>query len=318
MSKTGGLTVLPEPSPFEGRITDYLDEKRAAGSSRKTLAVYADTLREVLLPYCREVGVTEPTALTPRHLNALAAGLLDGTRSRSGRPLAKPSVDSYARTVNTFLEWLAKQGEAPAARVQRQRLPRRVVETLSREDIRALEDAAPNERDKLIIRVLADTGIRLGELLGLTSQDVRQEPGRKWYLKVRGKGDKERMVPIQPALAARLDRYAKRTRKDSASDRLLLGNRRRGRTGEYEPLTDSGTQQMIRGLGLDVLGRRVYPHLFRHSFVTEQLRRGMTPSLVARIVGHSSLAMVDQVYQHLTVSDAHEALMRTLMAEERR
>ena len=52
--------------------------------------------------------------------------------------------------------------------------------------------------------------------------------------------------------------------------------------------------------------------------MTEQLRRGMTPTLVARIVGHSSLAMVDQVYQHLTVVDAHDALMRTLTEEARR
>jgi integrase len=75
---------------------------------------------------------------------------------------------------------------------------------------------------------------------------------------------------------------------------------------------------MIRELGLDVLERRLYPHLFRHSFVTEQLRRGMQPNLVAKIVGHTSLAMIDQVYQHLTVTDAHEALMRSLMGEGRR
>ena len=320
MTKASGLTVVPEASPFEARISDYLDEKRAAGVSRKTIEIYAYSLREVLLPYCRRAGITEPAALTARHLTALNLGLLDGTGSRSGRPLSKPTVDSYARTINTFLEWLGRQGEgeAPAARVQRQRLRRRVVDTLSREDIRALEDAAATERDKLIIRVLADTGIRLGELLGLTPGAIRQEPGRKWYLKVLGKGDKERLIPIQPSLAARLDRYAKRTRKPAYSERLFVGNRRNWRSGEFEPLTESGVQQMLRNLGQDVLGRRVHPHLFRHSFVTEQLRRGMTPSLVAQIVGHSSLAMVDQVYQHLTVTDAHEALMRSLMREEGR
>ena len=315
MSKSGELTVVPEPSALEARITDYLDEKRAGGRSRKTIAVYTDLLREVLLPYCQKVGIREPAELTTRHLNALSVGLLDGTGSRSGRPLSKASVDSYARTINAFLEWLGKQGEASSARVQRQRLPRRVVDTLSREDIRALEDAASTERDKLIIRILADTGMRLGELLGLVGDAVRQEPGRKWYVKVLGKGGEERMVPILPGLASRIDRYARRTRKESASDLLFLGNRRSWRSGEYEPLTESGTEQMIRDLGLDVLGRRVYPHLFRHSFVTEQARRGMQPGLVAKIVGHKSLAMIDEVYQHLTVSDAHEALMRSLMDE---
>jgi integrase len=319
VTKAAALTPVPGVSPLEALITDYLEEKRAAGLSRRTLAVYADVLREVLLPYCRRAGIADPAELTAPHLNAVANGLLDGTGARSGRPLSKPSVASYARTINVFLGWLARQGEAPPARVQKPRLPRRVVDTLSREDIRALEDAAASERDKLIIRILADTGIRLGELLGLSATDsLREQPGRKWYLKVRGKGDRERLVPILPSLAARIDRYARRTRKESASELLFLGTRRSPRTGEYEPLSESGTQQMIRDLGLQVLHRRVHPHLFRHSFVTEQLRRGMTPSLVAQIVGHSSLAMIDQVYQHLTVSDAHAALMRSLMADRER
>jgi integrase len=147
-----------------------------------------------------------------------------------------------------------------------------VVDVLSREDIRALEDAAPTERDKLIVRILADTGVRLGELL--TADPLRQEPDRKWYLKVRGKGDKERMVPIQPGLATRIDRYARRTRKESPSGTLFLGNRRSPKTGEYEPLTASEAAHLIRDLGQDVLKRRVHPHLFRHSFVTEQRHSG--------------------------------------------
>jgi hypothetical protein len=110
VSKSDGLTLVPEASALETWITDYLDEKRAAGCFRKTLAVYTDLLREVLLPYCRRAGLTEPAELTARQLNALSAGLLDGSGTRSGRPLAKASVASYARTINAFLAWLAKQG----------------------------------------------------------------------------------------------------------------------------------------------------------------------------------------------------------------
>jgi integrase len=181
VSKSDGLTLVPEASALETWVTDYLDEKRAAGCSRKTLAVYTDLLREVLLPFCRRAELTEPAELTARQLNALSAGLLDGSGTRSGRPLAKASVASYARTINAFLAWLAKQGEAPGAHMQKPKLPERVVETLSREDIRALEDAASTERDKLIIRILADTGVRLDELLRLKADSVRLEPGRKWY-----------------------------------------------------------------------------------------------------------------------------------------
>jgi integrase len=310
------LTLVSPPSLLQDRVTDFLNEKRAAALSRRSIAAYTDVLGAVLLPFCQRSGITEPGQIGARELNALSAGLLDGTGSRSGRPLSKPSVASYARTINVFLEWLTKQGETVSSRVQKPRLPKRVVDVLSRQDIRALEDAAPTERDRLIVRILADTGMRLGELLGMSTDPLRQEPGRKWYLKVWGKGDKERMVPIQPGLATRIDRYARRTRKESPNDRLFLGNRRSARTGEYEPLTGSGAEQTIRDLGEEVLRRRVYPHLFRHSFVTQQARQGMHPLLVAKIVGHESMAMINEVYAHLETSDAHDALMKSLLSQD--
>ncbi|MGA2283753.1 MAG: site-specific integrase [Candidatus Dormibacteria bacterium] len=206
---------------------------------------------------------------TATHLNGLVSGLLNGTGSRSGRPLAKQSVDTYARTINGFLGWLGKRGEAPSARAQRPRLPYRVLE----------------------------------------AQPGGDHPGRRWYLKVRGKGEKERMVPIAPGLASRLDRYVKRTRRQSAYPNLFPGTRRGRGTMEYEPLTKSGAEQLIRDLGLDVLSGRVYPHLFRHSFITRCAQRGLRETDVANIVGHSSLRMIHDVYEHLTVSDTHDALM---------
>jgi site-specific recombinase XerD len=316
--KSASLSLVPPASGLTDRVTDFLNEKRAAALSRRTVAQYTDVLREVLLPFCRGAGITEPSQITAAQLNALSAGLLDGTGTRSGKALSKASVASYARAINVFLGWLAKEGETGNARVQKPRVKKQLRDTLSREEIRALEDAAPNERDKLIVRVLGDTGMRVAELLGLDLDCVRQEPGRKWYLKVLGKGDKERMVPITPGLAARIERYAQRTRKEAPSDRLFLGNRRHPESGQYEPFTESGCEQMISDLGAQVLNRRVYPHLFRHSFITEQLRRGMTPVLIAQIVGHESLTMIMEVYQQLTVTDAHEALMKSLLSEKDR
>ena len=269
MSKSDGLAV---PSALETCITDYLGEERAAGRSRETLAVCTHVLQEVLLPFCRQSGITEPDQLPPRELSTLLSGLADGTGSRSGRPPSTLSVARYARTINLFLAWVAKRGAAGASRAQKPRLPGPGAEALSRDDLRALEDAAPSERDKLIICLLADTGMRFGELL--TADPLRQEPDRKRYLKVRGKGDRERMVPIQPGLATRIERYARRARKESPSGPLFLGNRRSPKTGEYEPLTASEAAHLIRDLGQDVLKRRVHPHLVRRSFVTEQWHSG--------------------------------------------
>lgn len=66
----------------------------------------------MLLRYCVRSGIDEPSQLTDRHMKELTDGLLDGTGSRSGRPLAKATVHSYVRAINTFLAWAKDSGEA--------------------------------------------------------------------------------------------------------------------------------------------------------------------------------------------------------------
>ncbi len=277
--------------------------------------IYRDALEGVLLPYCSRTGVTEPAELTDRHMKELTDRLLDGTGSRSGRPLAKPTVHSYVRAINTFLVWVKDSGGAVGARAQRPKLERRILAVLTRKEIGSMEDAAALERDKLIVRTLADSGIRLGELLKLTPDDILTE-GRRHFLRVQGKGSRDRKVPTSPALAQRLKRYAQHTRRESASTRLFQTQKRSPRSGEYAALTESGVQQMIRLLAQDAgITKRVYPHLFRHSFITWQLESGLNPILLSRIVGHESLTMINQVYAHVTMDAAYDALMKALLAD---
>jgi len=322
--------VRQQPGAFAQLIHDYLQEKRAAGASPRTVGHYKEVLEEVLVPFCADAGVANPAELTNAHLNDLGAGHLDGTRSRSGRPISKATVHSYMRAINSFLAWAKTQGEGSAARGRLPSMRKRVLDTLSREEIQQLEDAAQSERDKLIVRVLADTGLRLGELLALRPADIRMEAG-KHMLKVPGrerasragawvggKGDQERLVPIAPTLARRLRRFADRKHGGATSDRLFLTLRRGRASGQLDGLTESAVEQMIRSLGETAgITKRVYPHLLRHSFATEYLRRGGNPILLQQILGHSSLAMITQTYQHLTVADAHDELMRLLAADQR-
>src|ERR1700730_6738131 len=219
------------------------------------------------------------------------------------------------RAITGSLSWTRSQGEGGEARGRLPSMRKRVLDTLTCEEIQRIEDAADSERDKLIVRLLADTGIRLGELLALRPDDVRVE-GRKNVLKVRGKGDRERLVPLSPSLARRLKRFADRARGDASSGRLFLTLRRGRESGKLDPITESAVEQMIRALG-EVAGinKRVYPHLVRHSFATDYLRRGGNPILLQQILGHSSLTMITQTYQHLTFTDAHEDLMRVLMGK---
>jgi site-specific recombinase XerD len=86
--------------------------------------------------------------------------------------------------------------------------------------------------------------------------------------------------------------------------------------GRHEPLTRSGVDQLIRLLGEEAeLSKRVHPHLLLHSFATWALTRGMNPIQLAQIMGHSSLAMIQSVYAHLTPQDAYSALEAISRAE---
>jgi integrase/recombinase XerD len=300
---------------LERLIDEYLAACRARGLALRTVKeAYRYPLYEVLLPFCRTEGFEGPDQMTKRSLDRLTTQLLD-EGGRRGQ-LSRFTVASYIRSINAFLSWARREGEVgEGVRAQAPRLPRRLLDVLSREEVSRLEDAAETERDKLIVRVLADSGIRVSELTSLRASDL-VERDRRAYLRVRGKGDKERDVPLMPQLGRRLRRYVERGRpRDASSDRIFV-SRRRSRLGAYEPLTRSGVDQLIRLLGEEVgLSKRVHPHLLRHSFATWALTRGMNPIQLAQIMGHSSLAMIQSVYAHLTPQDAYSALEAISRAE---
>jgi integrase/recombinase XerD len=168
----------------------------------------------------------------------------------------------------------------------------------------------------VIVRVLAGAGLRVGELVKLRLPDV-SESNKSYFLRVAGrsqgggaKGDKGRLVGLQPQLARRL------RPEDADTDRIFVARRRDRRTGSYEPLTESGVQQLVRELSHRAgIAKRVHRQVFRHSAATHMLRRRMNPLLVSKVLGHESLAMITRTYSHLTVDDAREALMAVLRAE---
>jgi integrase/recombinase XerD len=216
------------------------------------------------------------------------------------------------------LRWAQKEGIAEGAlRVQRVNSQRKILDTLTREEIADLEAAATAERDRLIIRLLGDAGLRLNELLTLTA-DSLVEQGRERYIRVDGKGARQRLVPLLPAVYARLRRFAQIGRPpETNSERIFVSLRRRP-SGDYEPLDPRAVQQMIKATARRAgLKKPVHPHLLRHSFVTNALRRPGTNALtVAKIVGHSDMSMIASVYSHLNNSDAHQEMMRILRKED--
>ncbi len=150
---TTKLTVVPGTvgGPLATLVEDYLASCKARGLSPNTLQnSYGYPLRKVLLPFCERQGIREPAQLTSRALDRLAGELMDDGGSRG--QLSRHSVHAYIRAMNHFFAWAQREGEPIQAKAQLPRLPKAVLEVLSREEIQAMEDRAKTERDKLIVR----------------------------------------------------------------------------------------------------------------------------------------------------------------------
>ncbi len=302
-------------TPLARLVDAYLLHCQAKGLSPATYKnAYAYPLRKVLVPFCGEEGIKEVGEITSRVLDRLAVRLEEVGGLRGA--LSPATRHAYLRATNHFLAWAKQEGEPVDAKAKLWRLERRRLVPLRRDEIRLMEDTAGEERDRLIVRVLADSGIRVGELVALRTTDLEVRGRSRWLVIRRGKGGRGRDVPLPPQLYERLHRYADRTRpRNSGSDRLFLSLYRNRVSLLHEPLTESGVQQMIRHLAAKAGVEReggVHPHLFRHSFITWCAKRRIPQQLVAQWVGHSSLQMIMEVYTHVSHSDGYEVLLAAL------
>jgi integrase len=306
---------------LERLARDYVDHCRARRLSGKTIdQVYRPRLERLFLPWCLREGVVEPDQVDQRVLDRFAAGLYERGGERKAT-LSPHTVSSYLRTINGFLSWARAEGETISAKAALPSTPQQIVETLTRDEIAAMERVA-NERDALIVRLLADTGIRAGELVGLRIGDVIEHE-RTDYLRVLGrtqgggaKGDRSRLVPMPATTAKRLRRYIRSRPADTTTDRVFL-SLRRSRHGEYEALQISGLEQMIRELARQAgIQRRVWPHMFRHTYITFLLQRGVDATKIRRVVGHSSTQLIDRVYGHLLEQDLADSVLGAMLRKD--
>ncbi len=153
-------------------------------------------------------------------------------------------------------------------------------------------------RDRALVLLLADTGLRIGEVAALRVEDVDLVAGRIWVR--RGKGGKSRVVfASAPVLEALQAYWASRSARpeDPAFTDL-----------EGQGLSADALKRLIRRLGQRA-GVRIHAHALRHFFATQYLRNGGDPLTLKRLLGHSSLAMVER-YVQLVDEDLREAHRR--------
>jgi integrase/recombinase XerD len=305
------VLTTAQPTPLQRLVDDYLTTCRARGVSPRTDEQYTFALHSVFLPWCRNEGVSDVTQLDRRALDRYTSALLE-RRTSSGKPLSKYSVHTYIRPLRLMLTWAAREGEDVKAKPQLPRKPQLVRDVLSRAEIDLLEQAVMSERDKLIVRIFGDCGLRLEELTRLKAGDIVRS-GRQAHLRVLGKRERVRDVPIPPQVLRRLDRLIASRPVERSTDNIFLASRC-GYRGEYEPLTVGGVYQVVKDAASRArLNKRIHPHLLRHSWMTEMLRCGMNPIQLTMIAG-ASTEVIAQHYAHLTKDDAYDAMIRVLTA----
>jgi integrase len=304
------MRVVKAPrSDLAVEIEDYLNACRARGVRPSTIRhSYGYSLRAVLLPWCQSTGITSVADIDARTLERFAAEIRDRV-TRDGAPLAENTVWTYCKAANQLLKWYAAEHDTTAPKVKLRKPPGRKVDVLERDQILTLERTAATVRDRVIVRLLADTGMRPGELVSITGADLRRA-GRRHYVRVRGKTG-ERDVPVTAEMFTRLRALAR-----GGDEPLFVGLRKDRRTGEREPLQVGAVRQMVAALALDASIRTVVnPYTFRHSACRWLLLSGQSTIMVEAIMGHGSEQMIREHYANIGSDDAHDRLVALLRAE---
>jgi integrase/recombinase XerC len=229
--------------------------------------------------------------------------------------LSKPSVARALASIRSLYKWLAAEGKVkqnPAALVSSPKLPKRLPRVPTIEEMNSMldasmpEGAAFPERERLIFELLYGSGVRNSELVGIDLEDIEQ---RQQAILIRGKGKKERFVPLgDAAIAALRDYLPKRGElvvKFKRSHAALLVNAR------GERLTTRSVGRIVKRVAIAKgLPSDVHPHTLRHAFGTHMLAEGADLRAIQELLGHSRLSTT-QRYTHLSMRQIVDVYDRT-------
>ena len=269
-----------------GSFLAYLGVER--GASPHTLRSYAADLTE-FTSFLAAEKIDEVASADTRAVRAFLAHL-------HRRSLSKATIARKLAAVRSCFRFLARRGALevnPARQVRSPRLGRRLPSVLPKDEATQLLDAVPEPtaagaRDRALLELLYASGLRVAEGCGLDLDDLDEA---RRTVRVLGKGDKERMVPVGDAALEALDAYlAQRGRRRGA----LFLNARGGR------LTPRSAHRIVKRLARRAgISQRVTPHTLRHSFATHMLGEGADLRLIQELLGHRRLSTT-QRYTHVS------------------
>ena len=296
---------------FENALQSFLDhltiERGLSSNSisayRRDLAKYCDFLVKEKLDF---------EQLTEKEIVDFEVWL-------KGFGLAITSINRNISALKSFYKYLAQEFSItnPVSAVASSKVPRRLPKALTIKEITSLIDSTKREgdpislRDHAIIELLYGTGARVSEIVGIDINDFSQsdiEGNPITTLKLRGKGSKERIVPLGSFAKSALDEYLVRIRpnlltksKSARVESALFLNQRGSRLSRQ-----SAWQMISDAADATGLSGKVSPHVFRHSYATHLLDGGADIRVVQELLGHASVTTT-QIYTLITIDKVREA-----------
>jgi site-specific recombinase XerD len=298
------------------KVTACVDEYRlycrAKNMTPGTWRWYESKLR-LFAAYLRdEYGIAELESIRSAHVNAFLDHLRV-TPGLNGRgPRSTFTLKSYYETIRAFMAWCVAEELLDAKvreRIPKPKVAKRTIKTLTREQYDLLVGAADCEctrllqlRDKALVALLLTTGLRAQELCSLRMCDLFF--GDQGYVRVIGKGDKQREVgPLGVECQRALRRYL-RGQEREPEQTVFLGRR-------HEPLTPSGLDRILYRLrdfaGPDhFVGLRISAHTLRHTFAVNYMLQGGDIYTLSLLLGHTSVAVTQNYLRDFQQREARK------------
>jgi integrase/recombinase XerC len=288
--------------PDLGRqIEIFLGELRRQNASEHTVRNYASDLDQ-FVAYFSIPDKPEPTL---EEIDMLA--IREWLGHLYEQRLTAVSMRRKLAAVRSFFKFLLREGlvEKNVARLVRTpKAPKTLPSVMTAEQTNALVDGVIGAagkferpypaRDLAIFELLYGCGLRIGELVGLNLDDF--DFNERW-VRVRGKGKKERQVPYPGKASASLDRYLRLRQPESGSEQALFLNHRGGR------LTDRGARGVVKFYARMVTGdSSIHPHSLRHAYATHLLSDGADLRAIQELLGHARLSTT-QKYTQVSLAD---------------
>jgi site-specific recombinase XerD len=281
-------------------VSGYSLCAQTEGKSKNTVAIVINSITYLYLFLSSNGLSTDVTHIGAEEIRAFIL-YLQQKRCFSNHPYSKAqdrrlsghTVNTYMRSIRAFWSWLVEEEvieSNPFSRLKIPKPPKKIMTTFSQSQLESLlgvmNGSAEGYRDMVIILTLLDTGLRVNELINLKVENIWLDEG---LIKVLGKGNKERLVPIGKQIRKLLWRYITQYRLEPARsnlDNLFL-------TRDGRPLTKNRVDSIMKHYGrmAGLTGVRCSPHTLRHTFAINFLRNDGDIFSLQKILGHSSLEM---------------------------